>query len=71
MSQSEGANASGESNEHDKTAVEIWGKAPGSFKESIVINFLGDVCNIGIHYIEQCNFRVSITTLELENKGLN
>lgn len=33
--------------------------------------FIGDICNIGVHYIEDTHFRVSITSLERDSKGLN
>lgn len=55
----------------NKTQIELWGRAPGLLKQSIVFSFLGDICNLGIHYIEERNFRVSITSLEKESKGLN
>jgi len=37
----------------------------------VAINFLGDDCHVGIHHIEDRNFRVSITSMEHENGGLN
>ena len=50
----------------------MWGRAPGLLTTSFVFeSFLGDVTNVGIHYIEQRNFRVSLTSLEKETKGLN
>ena len=55
----------------NKTQIELWGRSPGLLKQSIVIDFLRDVCNIAIYHVEDRNFRVSITSLEKENKGLN
>jgi hypothetical protein len=40
-------------------------------KQSVVIEFLGDECNVGIHYIEERNFRVSITSLNKDHGILN
>jgi len=55
----------------NKTRIELWARAPGLLKHSIVIHFLRDICNIAIYHIEDRNFRISITSLEKENKGLN
>ena len=55
----------------NKTQIELWGRSPGLLKQSIVFDFLRDVCNIAIYHVEDRNFRVSITSLEKENKGLN
>jgi hypothetical protein len=55
----------------NRTQIELWGRAPGLLKQSLVITFLGDYSNIGVHYIEGRQFRISITSLEKDNRGLN
>lgn len=50
-----------------KTQIELWARAPGLLKQSVVIDFLGDECNLGIHYIEERNFRISITSLNKDH----
>ena len=54
-----------------KTQIELWARAPGLLKQSVVIEFLGDECNLAVHYIEERNFRISITSLNKDHGVLN
>lgn len=55
----------------NKTGIEIWGRAPGLLKSSIAIQFLGNSCNVGVHHIEKNQFKISITSLSLNEDAFN
>ena len=55
----------------NKTQIELWARAPGLLKNSVVIEFLGDHCNLGIHYTEERCFRICITSLNKDRGLLN
>ena len=44
----------------------MWGRSPGLFSSEIHIQFLGNVCYIGLHHIVDQQFRLSMTSLEGE-----
>lgn len=64
------AEISSQSQENSKRESEnsrqfaIWGRSPGLFKNPVVVNFLGANCNVGLHYIKEKSFRISINPLD-------
>mmetsp|Transcript_37389 Transcript_37389/g.27588 ORF Transcript_37389/g.27588 Transcript_37389/m.27588 type:complete len:153 (+) Transcript_37389:1382-1840(+) len=46
--------------------IEYWGRPPGFFKEEVHIYFLHNACNVGLHYIDDLYFRVSLFSLEID-----
>ena len=45
-------------------AIELWGLSPGILENDVCINFLGNQCNLTLHYIQDKSFRIAITSLE-------
>ena len=47
----------------NKLTVDIQARAPGLFKCSVAMKFLGEYCNVGLHYVEDRFFKISLINL--------